>query len=83
MYAIRDVYRHAGDSQSHGVKSEKSQLVEALAQDEELLNILTSMLEQVKIRQRTQGIGIHGPNGTMGATFNVGNYPMGYPTNSF
>ncbi len=83
MYAIRDVYRHAADSHSHGVKSEKTQLVEALAQEEELLNILSNMLEQVKIRQRTQGIGIYGPNGTMGATFNVGNYPMGYPTNSF
>lgn len=50
MYAIRDVYRHAGESQGHGGKSEQRQLIEALAQDEELLNILTNMLEQVKIR---------------------------------
>jgi hypothetical protein len=78
MYAIRDVYRHAGESKSG--KSEQRHLVESLAQDEDLLNQLTAMLEQVKIRQRTQGIGVHGANGTMGATFNVGNYPMGYPS---
>ena len=57
-------------------------MVEALANDPELLDQLASMLDLVKIRQRSQGIGIHGPNGTMGATFNVGNYPMGFPSSN-
>jgi hypothetical protein len=83
MYTIRDIYKHAGEVQGKNSKGEQRQLIEALANDEELLNILTEMLERVKIRQRTQGIGIYGPNGTMGATFNVGNYPMGYPSSNF
>ena len=50
MYTIRDVYKFTGESKSG--KAEQRMLVEALAQDEELLNILTNMLEQVKVRQR-------------------------------
>ena len=50
MYTVKDVYKHAGEASGRSGRQEQRAMVEALANDPELLEMMVNMIEKVKIR---------------------------------